>query len=788
VISDLIGDVAKTANEAVLDDAKKKADELQALLAGPERKPPEIKEDLAKFVRGVDLSTPDGGDKKVAATPSPGDKADGSSAVALGAQIEFIHFGRVHRDSRKTFGGTEDLVDDDVVDLVSVRDNRAIFYRAALEREAMLLAGFAKSVEAALAEKDQKEGGMGDLLTAAADLIGGNKAGGTANTAAAADMKPFVAKVDEAWTLINKPTVDYASIHDAGTKLHTVRANLFGYLHEQLDKGAKKQKEKLVDTLTGGDTGGPGGVLSKLPLVGDSMPIGGPVGSAIAFMQTITGKLFDVQTMMIFGLTIGMQETIESAAHAITLDALREKRSPIFRCWYEPPPGEAAADKPGLVDLQPGEMLEGNIADLVAKELTKTTNDINKKANEGAKPVTDIIDFLSKDVVPQPGHEFLDEAFQVALGAEGLFGGTEKLSKVAVAAFYAALTDKESMPEFMKGFVEDLLAYVFSVCIEFLRAVYRVLATLSDARPLSTAELVAAGSAHLLMHLIDYVIEKLGLDEIFDKLEFDMPKPPSLPGVNWPTGNKDGKLSAAPIIAKLKEMLVEKIRPAMDPVVEYAMSGLATRLNAQRAWATGTAMTMEVHLAQLPTELALMFRNLFGPLWELLTDTIMGAISDELKKVLGPASDALNMGESALGAASGFISDVQKKAQEAQAYAKNVEDKADALMKALSNPAISTDDPNGLDPIKNAGNALAQAIGADPFSSGGAAAAAQTATSMFPGNRKNSGKGVVITTAMYDEVKAKHQWEKATDPQAKDPPKDAAAAPADGAATTGGAP
>lgn len=778
MISDLIGSVAKTANEAVLDDAKKKTDELKALLAGPEREAPEIKEDLAKFTKGIDLSTPDGSIPMIPATPSPGDGPPaGSSAVALNAKIEFIHFGKVHLDARKTFGGMADLTDDIPMDLSTVRDNRAILYRAALEREAVLLAGIAKSVEAALAEKDQKEGGIGDMLTAAKDLIGG--VGGTKTQAAAADMKPFIAKIDEAWTLINNPAVDYASIHDAGMKLHVVRANLLSYLHEQLDKQkSKKEGEKEEE--------GPAGIISQIPMIGSEIPIPGPIGTAITWMQKITGKLYDVQTAMIFGLTIGMQPAIESAAHAITLDALKEKRTPIFPCWYEAPPPADDAAGPPLADIDPGKMLTGNILSKAAAPVKSVTDKVNSGINDATKKPMEIIDFLSKDVVPSPGHPFLDEAFQVATGAEGLFGGTEKLSKVAVAAFYSAITD--DMPGFMKGFVEDLLAYVFSVCIEFLRAVYRVLVSIPDSRPLSTPELVAAGSAHLLMHLIDYALEKLGLDDLLGKLELPMPKLPSLPGINWPTGNKDGKLSAAPIIAALKEMLVEKIRPAMDPVVEFAMSGLAARLNAQRAWATSKAMTMEVHLAQLPTELALMFRNLFGPLWKLLTDTIMGAVSDALKEVLGPASDALDMGEGALGKASGFISDVQKKAQEAQAYAKNVEDKAGKLMDSLSQVSIGTSNPDGFDPVQDAANALASAVGANPFSSASAASAAQDAVSGFPGNRKNTGKGVVIAGAMYEEVKLKHQYEDAIDPEAEEAPEDVDgeptaedAEPADGA-------
>lgn len=768
MISDAIGSVAKTANETALDPAKQTLTSLQELLAGPQRKAPEIQEDAAKFIRGENLSTPDGGDIQVAATPGDG-KSKTASSVAVGKLIEFIHFGRVHRDAQKTFGGAKPLDDSAALDLSAVRDNRAVLYRAALEREAVLLAGFARSVEAALAEKDAKEGGMGDLLTAAADLVGG--AGGTAGAAASADMKPFVAKVEEAWKAINKPAVDYAGLHDAGKKLHVVRANLLGYLHQQLEK----EKDKKAAAAEA-----PKGVLSSLPLVGE-LPIPGVLGDIVGFMQKVTGKLHDVQVAMIFGLTIGMQPAIEAASEKISLDAIRRKRSPIYPIWYLPPEVEEDASQP-LAELDPGDVLSGNllssgpIADAAKTGADAASSAINDAT---AKPM-EIIDFLSQDVKPAPGHPFLDEAFQIKVGADGIFGGSGELAKIAVTAFYNALTD--DVPSFLDGFVRDVLTYVFSVCIEFLRAVYRVLASMQTADPISTQQLVAAGSAHILTHLIDYVTEKLGLDELLGNLELPIPDLPSLPGINWPVGNNDGALSVKPIIAALEAMLVEKVRPAIEPVVEYVMSGLAGRLNAQRMWATNTAMTMEVHLAQLPTELALMFRNLFGPLWSLLTDTIMGAISDALKEVLGPASDALDMGKSALGSATDFISDAQKKAQEAQAYAKNVEDKAGELIDALSSMSIGTDDPNGLDPLRNAAGNLADAVGADPFSDGSAAGGpAAAAASGFPANRKNSGKGTAITTAAFDEVAAKHEWEKAEDPTAEKPPEPAAGAAGAGA-------
>ena len=72
---------------------------------------------------------------------------------------------------------------------------------------------------------------------------------------------------------------------------------------------------------------------------------------------------------------------------------------------------------------------------------------------------------------------------------------------------------------------------------------------------------------------------------------------------------------------------------------------------------------MEAHLAQLPAELALMFRNLFGPLWEFLTDTLMGAINDVMGEVLGPMAEGVGLAKEGLGFVTGAIDDAKKKAE-----------------------------------------------------------------------------------------------------------------------------
>jgi hypothetical protein len=311
----------------------------------------------------------------------------------------------------------------------------------------------------------------------------------------------------------------------------------------------------------------------------------------------------------------------------------------------------------------------------------------------------------------------------------------------------------------MKGFVEDFLGYVFAVSVEFLRSVYRVLVGIGAGGRFRAEELRAAGSAHILTHLIDFATSKLGLDELLADLTLQIPPAPvNLPGISWP----EDTLSAAPIVAELKRLLVDRVAPYLEPIVGYAMDGLAIRLMRQRVWAGTSAMTMEAHLAQLPMELALLFRNLFGPLWDFVTDTLMGFIGDAIGEVLGPVAEKVGVVGDALKTASDYIADAQRKAQQAQQYAQNVENAAGRLLDEVSSVNASLTDVGDIGDIANAGRNLVGAATTNPFAPGGAGAAGGTMTPEFPSDRLFEGRGVRITPEELAELAPNLKWDTAT--------------------------
>jgi len=773
VISDLIGQGEKAADDAVLGKAKKTADDFKDLLAGPKRTPIDIEKEKAVFVRGETLSTPGGGPLKVPSKPKPSNEKGPTpvSKVSSGKPIEFISFGRVHRDITTTFPATSANDDIDELD-AKVDPGRALYFRAAVEREAIFLHVLADAIGIALADKEKKEGSFGDLMKAAVDLVGGM--GGNATAAESADLKPFITKIAAQWDAINVSDIAYGDLHTAAIKLQEVRANLASYLLTQA--GKKKDAPPA-----------PAGLLSHLPLIGD-VPLPSPIGDIVGTFKKVGGKLHDVSNALIYGLTLAMQPAIESACVDITLDTIKERRPRAYPVWYgsDQLAPKKDEDKKPFSDLKVDDPLGGQLKDIKALRDVDSgvqgfVADRNKNINDAVEKPMEVVDFLSKDVPTAPGNKYLDAAFQAAIPsaapADGspppppALGGSEKLGEIAVAAFYSACTD--DIPDFMKGFVESIFEYVFAVCVEFLRSVYRVLNGLHVTDTVSTEELTAAGSTHILTHLVDFLTSKLGLDELIAHHTVTIPSAPKfLPaGINWPGGDV---LSAAPIAAKLKQLLLDKATPYLRPVVDFAMSGLAQRLNDRRAWAGGSALTMEVHLGQLPTELALLFRNLIKPLWDFLDNTCLEVVKDTVAKGMGPAAKAVGLAGDAMGIASSFISDAEQKAKNAQAYAKKIEDKAADLIQKLQSVSVSLSNQQQLGDIGDAAKALKNAITADPLAGGPKSGNGNDPSQDpnapgvgFPANRKRKGKGKPILDDDLDALKDDEKWPKALDPSKK---------------------
>ncbi|HVY46197.1 MAG TPA: hypothetical protein VHB21_09975, partial [Minicystis sp.] len=762
LVSNLIGDLKQAAESHGVQQAKDELGKASAILdGGPPRAPTDVAKIEAKFLRGVDLATPDGGPAAAATSPSSPDQPAKPTTIALGKPIEFIHFGRVNRDLARSFGHDASIDDMQPVDLSRVVGSRAVVFRAALEREAVLLGGLAIATEMLLADKSQAEGKTSDLLEVASDLVGGASKG-AAETAVAADLGPFLDQLATIWGRLNQASIGYDAIHEAGVKLHGVRVNLRAYLRTQLQ------------SMRSGPAAGKHGLLSNLPLLGQ-VPIPGALGDVVGFMQKVTDEIQGVKIGMIFDLTLAMGPAMDDACQKATIDAIRNRRSPIYPVWYPPPPadGSAGAQKAPFASYDPGNVLQGDLSKIpglggvnsaVQGAVKKYYDDPLDAAAE--KPL-EVIDFLTKPVDPSPGSAFLAEAFQVTTApdaAPGPLAGGKAIADLAYASFAKALGGSDSIPSFLGGFVQTFVTEVFHVSAEFLRAVYEKLCSLPPTVTISTDEIREAGRRHIVTALLDLALQKTGADGFLKGLPTpDIPSPPFVPpGVSWPKG----KLSIEPVVAALKAAITDKLGPFLNPVVDFAMSGLATRLNQQRAWA-GAATSMEAHLAELPGEMAVLFINLFGPLWGFLNQTLMHAVSDAMGKVVGPAAEAVGLAKGGLGKVTGLIEDAERKADQAQAWAKNVEDKVTDLLKKAQTIQSSLANPQGnLGVIAAAAKAVKDAATTDPFADDPEARKANpvaAASSFQPTGRISICQGKAADKDVLAAVAKDNQWDAALD-------------------------
>lgn len=764
VVHELIGKVTQQAEDLGVQKAKQALAKAEHILGGPTpRAPADIAKEEAHFTRGTDLRTADGKPPVVQTPVSKDGEPPKPSVADFGRPIEFIHFGYVHRDDARNFEHPK--LDDSLrIDAARPVGARAIVFRAALEREAVLLGATVLATRAVLEAKGQSGGATTDLLTTAADLVGGASRG-TSQRAAAGDLAPFLGKLTAIWSLIAPIAIRYAALHEAGIKLHEVRVNLRAYVREQL-RALQNAPEASRQ-----------GLLADLPLIG-AIKIPGALGEVVGFLQKVTDKAQDVRVTTVFALVLAMAPAVDQTCHKATLRALGERFTPIYPVWRAVAAGGDGAHESDFATYNPEEPAKGIPG---ASTLNKWAKDAasayNKTLNSAAGEPLKVVSFLKKKTARAPSAEWLDDAFQVSTAPDAVPGplaGGGTLGEVAFVAFARALGGSDAIPGFLTGFARTMVTGVFQIAAEFLRAVYVRLCAMDVGETVSTEAMVQAGREQVLLSLQDFALHRSGLAAVIGKIRASIPELPyTPPGVHWP----QGELFAEPIVAAVKKPLAEKLGPFLNPVVEFAMRNLAGRLNATRAWA-GMSVTMEVHLGQLPAELAALFTDLFGPLWDFYNKTLMGAVNDGVNAAVGPLADAVGLTKKGARGALGMIADAERKAAQAQAWAKKVEDQAQNLYARASEAMGAMGKINDARSLGGAmGSALVAAGAADTLSDalnagafGGAAGppgddAPFPESSFQPRIRMPVGVGAKVDKAARDEVEPYNLWDTARDAQ-----------------------
>jgi hypothetical protein len=684
-------------------EVEQNASALSTVLHGVFRTPPQMPSATGVFQNGRDLTRPPGAPITVNVAPA----SAGSATVVLDDKIELCHFGTVYLDRASAFG--HDTLDDadPSVDLASQLGGHAIEYRAALERESILMAGFLAAHKAALAERTKDESTMGKVLAAIGSLLGGG--GGVGDTAQNEDLNPFVTKIQTIGGQIDVDPITYDVTHQAGIDLHDLRASYVQYLNAQLDA----QKNLTPEA----------GLLSTIPMLSHALPK--EIGNIFTLVEKMSTKAFDIYVKLILGLTRTLMPVIETACRDITIDAITTKKTPMFDVWFPPKDQQADTSEPLLsAPKAPPATGIGPVDKLVGQAMGTVTGAV-KEIDTTAAPY---VDFLTKPGKPAPGGPFLDQVFapiadnsaylKTAAGVSSI----GELMRVAIEQAFGFSAGE------LPGFVEGFVTRICLVLADFLRGVYGTLISLDPTAPIVEGDLVEAGREHLLDQSIEAIVHSITFLEKIRSFRFNLNL----------FGPIEKTLSGDALFQRGKELLNHELGPHLDPIIEKVMKDFAGVLEGARQEAKG-AMTMEVYLSRLPHLYALLFRKTFFPIWDLLVESVFKPVSDLLNPMTGDVEGLAKK-------AKGIVDDVRTGLLRASKVIDT------ALSKGLQGGLTGTN-------LGDYQKDLKATLTGDPAPPPNVTPAATT----FPlPSRKSTGVGTAVDDTVLDTVRPNDKW--------KDPP------------------
>jgi hypothetical protein len=560
---------------------------------------------------------------------SPPDGVGGSTAPFdlrvqdTGRMIELIHCGWVHCDYCKNFphGSLPDDGDAKLPQDPPMPGSRAIMFRDALERETLLLSGFVASTQQVLMDKEQGESGnsaagaggaagsaFGAVAGVASDMLGSggsNSSGGAKST----DFNSANSKVKSVGGTVNTAAPTYTITHKAGEDLHQARAAY----------------RTALDKLRNPPPANPSsGLLSS---VNSLASMTGPAGKILNLVEGIYTKVFDIYVGVYGELAARNELAIEKACHDLSLAAIEQNKMPIFAPWFiktddsddSDPSSDSGAPMPGL------SMGTGQQNDL-GDQLQQAPGQAKKAGQDAAEK--SLSKLLEVDTSGYFGSQYLTDAMAVMAGSAAQ--DQPKPPDTPVGTVVAQTFEK--VLGVSVGVVSDVIAQIMETDSEFLEAIFSKLIALDPSQTISGADVYAVARKRLLQKLVDIAISKL---QFLQNLEKQASDPSILKSASDPNKQVKGEDVMKKGGAFALDEMTDKLSVAMDPVLQFAMGDLAAKLDAFRSTAVAQkAMTMEIYLGRLPYLRALLFRNTFFPVWDLLIKEVFGNTSGPIQSFL----------------------------------------------------------------------------------------------------------------------------------------------------------
>ena len=656
----------------------------------------------AKYIRGTDLEKPEPGVGD-AATPNLANVRDKPE------QTEFIHFGFVHTSYTSVFSHPSYKDSEEIKDLGEKARPRAIQFRAALEREAILLAGFMQSTQTVLQERDDEKGALGGAMDALGSLTGLGGGGGS-GVSGPADVNPFIQKVKSAAGALNATPIEYKTIHKTGMDFHQARSDYRAFLKKVVEEKPK------ADPV--------GGLMGKLPGIG---AMGGPMGKIIAVAQGIAFKPMDIRVKFFIKVAAQQEQQVELACNAMTLSALTPAYTPFLPVWFakDRAKWEAPASPVKKAD-------DDNLLAPVINPVAGVFEDARKGAAGGVNAVKD---FFENPKTDAPGEPFLSQAFNTVAPSGKLSEPFPmELGALALKAFEEALGTE--IPDFL----ESIVGVIMGIMLDMTHGALQATLDRDPASPILGDDLFNSARHRMLQRLIDLALDKVSFLKAAKDFKLSGPM-----GITVKPGDLADKG-----VAKLEEMVNEKIGTYLNAPLKIAMGTFADQLElARQQGMKEKCHTMECYLGRLPWMQASLFCNIFFPFWDALMDILGEVMGDALGGPLKAIGKAAN-------AAKGVADSARDALAKADAVKKKLEADKDELAKGISAQDVIEGKTGVGKGYGKAMDSKADEIKGPNIPQG---------KFEFPlQGRLADGQGKKIEEPEYSEVEPKHQWDKADNP------------------------
>ncbi len=575
-----------------LDDASSMLD---AATAGKETSKAEAK---PEFTLGDTLSKPESGDSGFVGTSYAG-QDDLPNPLDAGIPTEFIHFGKVHPDIGKKFPHVNFAPEN----ATEPPDGHAIMFRDAVERESIALFGFVSSTKQILKDASGSKGAIDAVADMASNLLGG---GSGASKPDPTQLDTFLSDIESAAKTINKATILYPEIHEAGKKLHETRATYIAFCQTLNDFYIKPPEGNPLDAAAG--------ALANLPGVGNIM----------AMVQRFAFKMFDLYLAAYLQLRTTHEQSIELGVHDLTIKAIKADYKDftfVYPIWFKKP--DSQTKKP--------EEKDDNL-------LKPVTDEIDKQKKKVEEKIDSVYDFLGVNSGPKktPGTAALSDIFGKLKGPkETTPDALPSASTCLINGMDAAMQDIHGIPEFVK----KVMGKINDANLGLLEEVFgRIMAGGGEGK-IESQFLVMAGRRHLSKKIVS-IMGDLASGVLPGGGDFSMQI-------------SDGKtLSAQQFIAKIIE---DKLIHFVDPIINITIGELAGEIEASRVKAQDNkAQTMEVLLGRLPWLTSLMFKNTFFPMWNLVVEKVFETISPQISKMLKEVNSVFEKAKDAVDTVSDY--------------------------------------------------------------------------------------------------------------------------------------